>query len=461
MTGTPTQWSLTAMLAGLKAGEITATALTDAHKSRIRDRSNINAFISLIGGNGADAGSGPLAGIPIAIKDNILVKGARCTCGSRMLADWVAPYDATVVERLRAAGAMIIGKTNCDEFGMGSSNENSHFGPVLNPADTTRVAGGSSGGSAAAVADFQVAAALGSDTGGSVRQPAAFCGVVGLKPTYGAVSRRGLVAFGSSLDQIGVLARDAAGAKAVYDVISGHDPRDSTSAAHTQGRERECRAIGLPRECFGDGLDPEIRRAVLGLAGRLRATGYHIVDVSLPNAQYAIAAYYVICCAEASSNLARYDGVTYGHRTDNSADLPTMYARTRAEGFGAEVKRRILLGTYVLSAGYYDAYYGTAQRVRGRITADFRRAFMQADCLLTPTTPACAFPLGEKREDPLAMYLQDVYTTSVNLAGLPAISAPCGKSSAGLPIGAQFIGRPFDEQLLLKLAGETEIGRDV
>jgi len=444
------------MRESLAAGEIAIEALIDAHLSRIRDRSNINAFIDLIDNPVAAQSHGPLAGIPIAIKDNILVNEVRCTCGSRMLADWVAPYDATVVTRLRDAGAALIGKTNCDEFGMGSSNENSHFGPVLNPSDTTRVAGGSSGGSAAAVADFQVAAALGSDTGGSVRQPAAFCGVVGLKPTYGAVSRYGLVAFGSSLDQIGVLARDVAGAKAVYDVIAGHDPRDSTSVKEPFQSQRVCKSIGLPRECFGDGLDPEIRRAVLGLADRLRDNGYKIVDVSLPNARYAIAAYYVICCAEASSNLARYDGVKYGHRADATDDLIAMYARTRAEGFGPEVKRRILLGTYVLSAGYYDAYYATAQKVRGMVTDDYRNALRQVDCLLTPTTPTCAFPLGEKREDPLAMYLQDVYTTSVNLAGLPAISVPCGKSSDGLPIGAQFISRPFDEQLLLKLAGEAE-----
>lgn len=442
----------------LAAGEITGAALAESHRERIRERSNINAFISLIDDQDISPKDGPLSGIPIAIKDNILVKGARCTCGSRMLADWVAPYDATAVERLRDAGATIIGKANCDEFGMGSSNENSHFGPVLNPNDPTRVAGGSSGGSAAAVADFQVAAALGSDTGGSVRQPAAFCGVVGLKPTYGAVSRWGLAAFGSSLDQIGVLARDATGARAVYDVIAGHDPRDSTSVKAPFGDERECGTIGLPRECFGEGLDPEIRRAVLNLAERLRADGYRIVDVSLPNALYAIAAYYIICCAEAASNLARYDGVKYGHRAESTDDLLAMYARTRAEGFGPEVKRRILLGTYVLSAGYFDAYYATAQKVRSMVTDDFRQAFMKVDCLLTPTTPTCAFQLGEKRDDPLAMYLQDVYTTSVNLAGLPAISVPCGKSADELPIGAQFIGRPFDEQLLLKLAVEAEAG---
>ena len=466
MTGTPVKWSLAAMRGSIDAGEITASELTEAHFSRIRDRSNLNAYIHLLEdeARGTAAAtdrdrrdgrrSGPLAGIPIAVKDNILVEGALCTCASRMLADWVAPYDATVVERLKNAGAVLVGKTNCDEFGMGSSNENSHFGPVRNPCNPEHTPGGSSGGSAAAVADFQAAAALGSDTGGSVRLPAAFCGVVGLKPTYGAVSRWGLVAFASSLDQIGVLARNVADTRLVFEVIRGHDPKDSTSM-----RPPPCRAvpdkftIGLPREYYGEGLDPEIRRAVLRVSETLQSEGHRLLDVSLPHAKYAVAAYYVICCAEASSNLARYDGVKFGRRTDDAADLLTMYGRTRAEGFGDEVKRRILLGTYALSAGYYEAFYGTAQQVRAKIAADFTEAFRKADVLLTPTAPSPAFKLGEKIDDPLAMYLMDVYTTSVNLAGLPAVSVPCGQSGAGLPIGVQLIGRPFEEDLLLA-AGE-------
>jgi aspartyl-tRNA(Asn)/glutamyl-tRNA(Gln) amidotransferase subunit A len=345
---------------------------------------------------------------------------------------------------------VILGKTNCDEFAMGSSTENSAFGPSLNPHDPTRIPGGSSGGSAVAVADYQVVAALGSDTGGSVRQPASHCGVVGLKPTYGAVSRWGLVAFASSLDQIGVFGRSVADARAVFDVIRGYDAHDSTSLHLPAPRLIPARlTIGLPREYFGEGLDDDVRAAIEQTAAHLAGQGHRLVDVSLPHSRYTIAAYYIICTAEASSNLARYDGVKYGHRTGNTDDLFTMYRRTRAEGFGNEIKRRILLGTYVLSAGYYDAYYGTAQKVRSRIPADFTRAFETVDCLLTPTSPTVAFRLGEKIDDPMAMYLSDVYTTSVNLAGLPGVSVPCAKSADGLPIGAQIIGRPFEEHLIL------------
>ncbi len=452
------------MADALGSGATSAPALTDAHLDRIAARRDVNAYINVTGemakvaaATAAQSRDLPLAGIPIAIKDNITVEGVPCTCGSRMLEHWIAPYDAAVVERLKSAGAVILGKTNCDEFAMGSSNENSYFGPVQNPNAPGRVPGGSSGGSAAAVADFQAAAALGSDTGGSVRLPAAFCGVVGLKPTYGAVSRWGLVAFASSLDQVGVLGRTVDDTRRVFEVIRGYDPKDSTSMRDIPVEPiPETLTIGLPREYYGDGLDPEVRRAVTGTAQALQAAGHRLVDVSLPNSPYTIAAYYIICCAEASANLARYDGVKYGYRSASTQDLSSMYGRTRSEGFGMEVKRRILLGTYVLSAGYFDAYYATAQKVRARIAADFTDAFKTIDCLLTPTAPTCAFKLGEKLDDPLAMYLMDIYTTSVNLAGLPAISIPCGRSSAGLPIGAQIIGRPFEENLILSLASEVE-----
>ncbi|MBI5869182.1 MAG: Asp-tRNA(Asn)/Glu-tRNA(Gln) amidotransferase subunit GatA [candidate division Zixibacteria bacterium] len=452
------------MTNALRTGGISAPELAQTHLDRIAARREVNAYINVTGDMATIAAASsdqsrnlPLAGIPIAIKDNITLEGVPCTCGSRMLENWIAPYDATVVERLKAAGAVILGKTNCDEFAMGSSNENSHFGSVQNPNAPGRVPGGSSGGSAAAVADFQAAAALGSDTGGSVRLPAAFCGVVGLKPTYGAVSRWGLVAFASSLDQVGVLGRTVDDTKRVFEVIRGYDPKDSTSMRNLLASPiPETLTIGLPREYYGNGLDPEVRRAVTGTAQALQAAGHRLVDVSLPNSPYTIAAYYIICCAEASANLARYDGVKYGYRSAATQDLSSMYGRTRSEGFGMEVKRRILLGTYVLSAGYFDAYYATAQKVRARIAADFANAFESVDCLLTPTAPTCAFKLGEKLDDPLAMYLMDIYTTSVNLAGLPAISVPCGRSNAGLPIGAQIIGRAFEENLIMSVASGIE-----
>jgi len=458
------------MAESVRDGTISAETLVETHLERIKERSELNAFIHVMSDETRAAATAVdrarngrqqlpvLAGVPVAIKDNILVKDVRCTCGSGMLENWVAPYDATVTERLKTAGAVILGKTNCDEFAMGSSNENSFFGPVKNPHDQGRVPGGSSGGSGAAVADFQAAAALGSDTGGSVRLPAAYCGVVGLKPTYGAVSRWGLVAFASSLDQVGVLGRSVADTRLIFDVIRGHDQRDSTSMPTPQERALPQRlTIGLPREFYGDGLDPEIRRAIGKVIEALQARGHRLVDVSLPYSKYTIAAYYVICCAEASANLARYDGVKYGHRSARTDDLRSMYARTRAEGFGAETKRRILLGTYVLSAGYYDAYYSTAQKVRSKVAADFDHVFQTVDCLLTPTAPTCAFKLGEKLDDPLAMYLMDIYTTSVNLAGLPAVSVPCGRSSEGLPIGAQIIGRAFEENVILRAAEEVEL----
>ncbi|MEW5702516.1 MAG: Asp-tRNA(Asn)/Glu-tRNA(Gln) amidotransferase subunit GatA [Candidatus Zixiibacteriota bacterium] len=469
MIGPPTHWSVAQTVDRIRRGVVSALEVTEAHLARIESRQHLNAFISTTPDearttaasiDAARAGGeslGPLAGVPIAIKDNILVSGVPCTCGSRILRGWMPPYEATVTERLRRAGAVIVGKANCDEFAMGSSTENSAYGPSRNPHDPTRIPGGSSGGSAVAVADFQSMAALGSDTGGSVRQPAGHCGIVGLKPTYGAVSRWGLVAFASSLDQIGVFGRTVADTKSVFDVIRGHDPHDSTSMLLPPERPiPERLTVGMPRECFGDGLDADVRTAVKGAADALRQAGHSIVEVSLPHSQYTIAAYYIICTAEASSNLARYDGVKYGHRTDTVDDLFSMYRRTRAEGFGAEVKRRILLGTYVLSAGYYEAYYGTAQKVRARIAGDFARAFETVDCLLTPTSPTVAFRLGEKVDDPLAMYLSDIYTTSINLAGLPGVSVPCGTSSAGLPIGAQIIGRPFEEHIILATAEVIE-----
>lgn len=445
------------MRQSLTSGEFTARDLRESHLDRVEARRHLNAFITLLPKDAEASATGPLAGIPVAIKDNICVAGVPCTCGSRILRDWTPPYEATVIKRLRKSGAVIIGKTNLDEFGMGSSNENSAFGPVRNPHNADHVPGGSSGGSACAVADGQAAAALGSDTGGSVRLPAAFCGVVGLKPTYGAVSRWGLVAFASSLDQIGVFGRTVDDARAVFNVIRGHDPRDSTSMIPPPCRKTPSRlTIGLPREYYAEGLHPDVRRALGAVISRLQEQGHRLVDVSLPQSPNAIAAYYVICCAEASANLARYDGVKYGFRAPNADTLDGMYARTRAAGFGPEVKRRILLGTYVLSAGYYDAYYATAQRVRAAIAAGFTDVFRNVDCLLTPTAPTPAFRLGEKTDDPLAMYLMDVYTTSVNLAGLPAVSVPCGRAESGLPIGAQVIGRPFEDDLILDVARMIE-----
>jgi aspartyl-tRNA(Asn)/glutamyl-tRNA(Gln) amidotransferase subunit A len=387
----------------------------------------------------------------------------QTSCGSRILGPYRPPYDATVIARLRAAGAVVVGKTNCDEFAMGSSNENSAFGAVRNPWDTERVPGGSSGGSAAAVASRSVPVALGSDTGGSVRQPAALCGVVGVKPTYGRVSRYGLVAFGSSLDQIGVFATSTRDAAAVLGVIAGRDESDATSAgvevpdyaAAMTGDVKGLR-LGVPRALFGEGLDAGVRRAVEDAIEVYRGLGAEVVDVELPHAGYAIAVYYIIATAEASSNLARYDGVRYGFRADESGELRAMYRRTREEGFGAEVKRRVMLGTYVLSSGYYDAYYLKAQQVRSLIRQDFARAFELCDAVLTPTTPTPAFRLGEKTDDPLAMYLNDVYTVTANLAGVPAVSVPCGLSAEGLPVGMQLVGPHWSEAALLRLADAYE-----
>jgi aspartyl-tRNA(Asn)/glutamyl-tRNA(Gln) amidotransferase subunit A len=410
----------------------------------------------------------PLAAVPVALKDNLCTRGLRTTASSRMLEHFVPPYDATVVARLETAGAIIVGKTNCDEFAMGSSNENSAFGAAHNPWALDRTPGGSSGGSAAAVAAGMAPLALGSDTGGSVRQPACLCGVVGLKPTYGRVSRYGLIAFGSSLDQIGPLTRSVGDAAAVLGVIAGEDPADATTAPEPVpdyastleqgGGDIRGARIGVPRSLLEQGVDPEIRGAVAAALQVLQARGATLVDVDLPHARHAIAVYYLVATAEASSNLARYDGVRYGYRATN-AELRTMYSKTRAQGFGPEVKRRIMLGTYVLSAGYYDAYYLKAQQVRTLILRDYEQAFSgqhPVDVIAMPTSPTAAFRLGERLSDPLQMYLADIFTVSANLAGLPAISVPCGFTADRLPIGLQLTGRRFDETTLLRVADAYE-----
>ena len=406
---------------------------------------------------------GPLKAVAIAVKDNICTKGLQTTCGSRILYNYKAHYDATAIERLNAAGAIVVGKTNMDEFAMGSSNESSAFGVVKNPWDPSRVPGGSSGGSAVAVASGVVRAALGSETGGSVRQPASLCGIVGLKPTYGRISRYGLVAFASSLDNIGIFGQSARDAANVLTVIAGRDGLDSTSAevpvpdySATLENDVNGRVIGVPRALFGEGLDAEVRDAVEAAIENFEKLGAKIVDIELPYAKYGIAVYYIIATAEASSNLARYDGVRYGFRAENAHELRKMYSMTREEGFGDEVKRRIMLGTYVLSSGYYDAYYAKAQKVRALVKHDYQKAFAGCDAILTPTSPSVAFKIGEKTDDPLAMYLNDIYTVSANLAGVPGISVPCGLSSEGLPIGVQLIGNFWSEGVLLNLAHQYE-----
>ena len=422
----------------------------------------LNAFLA-IDREGAlqrvENSSGALAGVPVAVKDNLCVVGMQTSCGSRILGDYHPPYNATVIQRLIDAGAIIIGKTNCDEFAMGSSNENSAFGPVKNPWDVARVSGGSSGGSAAAVAAGIVPVALGSDTGGSVRQPASLCGVLGLKPTYGRNSRYGLVAFASSLDQVGVFAREVTDMARVLGVIAGRDNHDATTAdtpvpnyLESLSGELKGLRVGFPTALFGEGLDDEVGRSVKAVVDVYRELGAEIVDIELPHAGYAIAVYYIIATAEASSNLARFDGVRYGFRAEEAPELRQMYRKTREEGFGPEVKRRIMLGTYVLSAGYYDAYYRKAQQVRTLIKNDFLTAFKQCDAIITPTSPTPAFAIGEKVNDPLAMYLNDIYTVTANLAGVPGLSVPCGLSSLRLPIGFQLLGAYWSEPTLLKLA---------
>ena len=413
----------------------------------------------------ADAGEElpPLAGVPIAVKDVFTTKGIRTTAGSKILESFLAPYDATIVTRLEQAGAIILGKTNCDEFAMGSSNENSGYYPVHNPRDVSRVPGGSSGGSAAAVAAGTAVASIGSDTGGSIRQPAAFCGVVGLMPTYGRISRYGLIAFASSLDHPGPFGKTVKDTALLLEVMAGRDPMDSTTAdvpvpkySESIGKPVDGMKVGVPLEYFEEGLEAEVRTAVEIGIQELKNAGAEIVPLSLPHTPYAIPTYYVIATAEASSNLARYDGVRYGLRSSEGKTLSEMYRRTRDAGFGAEVKRRIMLGTYVLSAGYYDAYYLKAQRVRSLLARDFDEAFAKVDVIVTPTTPTPAFKLGEKADDPLAMYLADIFTVTADLVGIPGISLPCGKSRGGLPIGMQILGKHFDEATLLRVAHVAE-----
>ena len=454
----------------------TARELAESFYSRIAERDGeIGAFLSLSKDRAfaqaeridklAQAGDPlpPLAGVPVGIKDVLMTHGLVTTAGSRILENFVAPYDATAVARLEAAGAVVLGTLNCDEFAMGSSNENSAYKPVRNPRDTTRVPGGSSGGSAAAVAaDFAVAT-LGTDTGGSIRQPAAFCGVVGLLPTYGRVSRYGLIAFASSLDHVGPLTHNVRDAATLLGIMAGRDPMDSTSADvpvadYTAALSRDVRGlrIGLAEEYMGEGVDPEIAQAVERTLDQLRAAGCEVVRVSLPHTKYAIPTYYLVATAEASANLARFDGVRYGHRSKRSATLSEMYRNTRDEGFGTEVKRRIMLGTYALSAGYYDAYYLKAQKVRTLLARDFQQAFTKVDAIITPTSPTPAFKLGEKSNDPVAMYLSDIFTVTANLAGIPGISVPCGNTTSGLPIGVQILGRHFDEETVLRIAQAIE-----
>ena len=411
----------------------------------------------------ANAAELPLKGVAVAVKDNICTKGMRTSCGSHILHNYQAQYNATAIDRLNAAGAIVIGKTNMDEFAMGSSNESSAFGTAKNPWDTSRVPGGSSGGSAVAVASGVVRAALGSETGGSVRQPASLCGIVGFKPTYGRISRYGLVAFASSLDNIGIFGKTAKDVAGVLSVIAGRDELDSTSAnvpvpdyLATIDNDISGKKIGVPRALYGEGLDDDVREKVEHAIENYRQMGAEIVDVELPHAKYGIAVYYIIATAEASSNLARYDGVRYGFRAEDTTALREMYFKTREEGFGAEVKRRIMLGTYVLSSGYYDAYYSKAQKVRALVKQDYHKAFTACDAILTPTSPSVAFKIGEKSDDPLAMYLNDVYTVSANLAGIPGISVPCGLSSDGMPIGLQLTGNFWSESALLNLASVYE-----
>jgi aspartyl-tRNA(Asn)/glutamyl-tRNA(Gln) amidotransferase subunit A len=456
--------------------ETTALALAEAHYARIQQEDGqIGAFLTLSKERALEqadridrmAAEGqtlpPLGGVPVGIKDVLSTRGVRTTAGSKILENYIPPYDCTAVARMEAAGAMVLGKMNCDEFAMGSSNENSAYHPVRNPSDLSRVPGGSSGGSAAAVAAAMAVAALGSDTGGSIRQPASFCGVVGLMPTYGRVSRYGLIAFASSLDRIGPLTKTVKDAAIVLRTIAGRDPMDSTSADvpvddYVAELDKPVRGmkLGVAKEYFGDGLDEEVRQAVEAAIDKLKGLGCEIVPVSLPHTPYAIPTYYLIATAEASSNLARYDGVRYSHRARGVKTLSEMYRRSRDEGFGAEVKRRILLGTYALSAGYYDAYYLKAQRVRTLLTRDFDEAFRKVDAIVTPTSPTAAFRLGERSNDPLAMYLADIYTVTADLAGIPGISVPCGETREKLPIGLQILGKHFEEATILRLAQAYE-----
>jgi aspartyl-tRNA(Asn)/glutamyl-tRNA(Gln) amidotransferase subunit A len=474
MNDRPLQHDCFGLREAIAAGRVTSAAATAAVFEAIdRYDGAIGAYISTFRDTAAAAANridaqvaagrqaGPLAGVPVAVKDNICTQFGSTTCGSRMLENFRPPYNATVVDRLLAAGAVIVGKTNMDEFAMGSSTETSALRRTVNPWDRRRVPGGSSGGSAAAVAAGMCFAALGSDTGGSIRQPAGFCSVVGLKPTYGRVSRYGLVAYGSSLDQIGPVTRSVRDCAVVMNVIAGHDPADSTSVDDETAPPGDCLSelerpldslrIGLVG-AFRTGADEQVLGAVGGAVDVYRSLGARIAEIDMPHLDYAIAAYYVIATAEASSNLARYDGVHYGHRSESAADYVEVYSKSRAEGFGSEVKRRIMLGTYALSSGYYDAYYLKALKVRNLIRGDFERAFEKCDCIVMPVSPTTAFTIGEKVDEPLQMYLADVYTIAANLAGIPAISVPCGFDDGGLPIGLQILSPAFTENRLLRIA---------
>jgi aspartyl-tRNA(Asn)/glutamyl-tRNA(Gln) amidotransferase subunit A len=464
--------------AAVASGATTATAVAELHYARIASGdTEINSYLALsreralaqaakIDGMAAKTEVLPvLAGVPVGIKDVLVMHGAPATAGSLILKGYRPPYDATVVAKLEAAGAVLLGKLNCDEFAMGSSNENSAYGPVLNPQALDRVPGGSSGGSAAAVAADLAVATLGTDTGGSIRQPAAFCGVVGVLPTYGRVSRYGLIAFASSLDRVGPLTKNVKDAATVLQVIAGKDVMDSTSSDrpvqdYVGGLTEpvEGLRIGVPEEYFGEGLDPEIRSAIQAVLAGLQVMGCAVKPVNLPHTKYAIPTYYVIATAEASSNLSRFDGVRFGFRAEEAKTLSAMYRKTRDEGFGAEVKRRILLGTYALSAGYYDAYYRKAQQVRTLLTRDFLAAFSEVDVLIAPVTPTPAFKLGEKTDDPVKMYLEDIYSVAASLAGVCGVSVPCGRTKDRLPIGVQIMGKHFDEGTMLRVAQAVETG---
>ena len=473
-----TSLSLRQLSGCLRSGELTAVQAAEAYLASIRENDpSIRAYLSVLEekamGQAAETDRrrargetlSPLAGVPVGIKDNICTKGVTTTCASRMLEQFVPPYSAHVIEKLEEAGAVTLGKLNMDEFAMGSSTENSFFQITHNPRDPSRVPGGSSGGSAAAVAANEAAFALGSDTGGSIRQPAAFCGVVGMKPTYGTVSRYGLVAFASSLDQIGPLTRDVADSAMVMDCIAGHDSRDSTSIrmdklpyASQLGQDIRGIKIALPEEFFGEGLSEDVRKGIQLAARRFQDLGAEIVRVSMPALTHALPAYYIISSAEASSNLARFDGIRYGYRSPDYEDITSLYKNSRSEGFGEEVKRRIMLGTFALSSGYYDAYYKKALQVRTLITRDYSRIFAACDCILSPVAPTTAYKIGEKTANPLEMYLGDIYTVPVNIAGLPGLSMPCAAASDGMPVGMQLIGPAFSEPLLYRVgyAYETD-----
>jgi aspartyl-tRNA(Asn)/glutamyl-tRNA(Gln) amidotransferase subunit A len=468
--------TIDAARSAVQAKTTTATSLAEAFYSKIqRDDPQIGSYLMLSKDRAlakaaeidALAAKGetlpPLGGVPVGIKDVMLTRGVRTTAGSKILGNYVPPYDCTAVARMEAAGAIVLGKLNCDEFAMGSSNENSAWRPVHNPRDLSRVPGGSSGGSAAAVAADMAVATLGSDTGGSIRQPASFCGVVGLMPTYGRVSRYGLIAFASSLDRIGPLTKTVRDAAIVLRTIAGRDPMDATSAElpvpdYVAQLEKPVRGLrlGVAKEYFGEGLDPEVKKAAEAAIQKLAQLGCEIIPVSLPHTEFAIPTYYIVATAEASSNLARFDGVRYGYRASDARTLSEMYRRSRDHGFGAEVKRRIMLGTYALSAGYYDAYYLKAQRVRTLLVRDFEEAFKKVDAIVTPTSPTAAFKLGEKVDDPLSMYLADIFTVTADLAGIPGISIPCGETRENLPVGLQILGKHFDEATILRVAHAYE-----